>query len=380
MHARHRICQLITELGDAGAERCVYELATRLDRRRFAPHVAALRGGPYADRLAAAGVPVTVLGMATKADALRLGRLPAVLRRWRIDLLHTHLFHADLAGRLAAAAAGVRHLVHSVHVAEARWRPWQFAFARWARPRAERIVGVSQAVCEHHRQRSGLPAGLYEAIPNGIDVGRYARDPLARQRLRRRWGLDDRDVAVVFCGRLDPQKGLDTFLDALDRLAGPAGSDGASRPADRPPIRALIAGDGPQRGLVTDALARRPLGRCTRYLGFWPDVPGLLSATDLLAMPSRWEGFGLAAAEAMAAELPVVATRVAGLSEVVADGQTGLLVAPEAPAALAAALGELAGDPARRAELGAAGRQRVRTRFTIEANIAAHERLYEDLL
>src|SRR5512140_1386762 len=107
-----RICQLITELRPAGAERCVYELARRLDPRRFEVRAIALQGGAMAEQLRAAGIETAVLGVRGKWDALKIVRLAGLLRRWEIDLLHTHLFHADLAGRMAAAMVQVPHLVH----------------------------------------------------------------------------------------------------------------------------------------------------------------------------------------------------------------------------------------------------------------------------
>ena len=360
---RIRVCQLITELRPAGAERCVYELATRIDRDRFDVQVAALRGGDVADRLRDAGVKVTVLGLRGKWDLAKAAGLVRLLGRERIDLLHTHLFHADLAGRLAAVAAGTPHLVHSVHIAEARYRPWRFAFARLLAWRCDRIVCVSAGVARHHSRKSGLPPSRYEVIYNGIDADALTRDETARRELRRQWGVGDGQVVAVFAGRLDPQKGLDTLLRAIELL---------TRQGD---IRFVIAGDGPQRAMV-EAFCAGESGGAVRMLGFVGDVRGLYSAADLLVMPSRWEGFGLSVAEAMAAGLPVVASRVAGLDEVVADGRTGILLPPNDADALARTIRQLAGDADLRRAMGLAGACRVRQQFTIEANVAAHERLY----
>ena len=365
-----RVCQLITELGPAGAERCVYELARRLDRDRFDVEVMALRGGEVADWLGRAGVKVTVAGLRGKWDLPRLRRLAGAVRRGRFDLLHTHLFHADLAGRLIAPGAGIGRLVHTVHVAEARFRPWQFACARLLSGRCDRIVCVSEAVREHHRRRSGLPAWRYAVIPNGIDVEAYRRDADARRRLRAEWGVGAGDVLFAFVGRLDRQKGPDVLLRAAGRLAEAGG------------VRLVLAGDGPERAWVESFVAREGLGRAVRLLGFVHDVRGVLSAADALVIPSRWEGFGLVAAEGMAAGLPVIATRVAGLSEVVADSQemrTGILVDPEDEAGLCGAMRALAADAGLRLRLGRAGLKRAAERYDIAANVAAHERLYLDV-
>jgi len=362
---RIRICQIITELRPAGAERVVYELARRLDRRRFDVRVVALRGGAVAERLAEAGVGVDVLGMRCKCDAPRLVGLAGLLRGGRFDVVHTHLFHADLAARAARLVVSLPRLVHTVHVAEARFRPWHFALPRLLVGGADCIICVSRGVRDHHARRSGLPPWRYVVIPNGIDAAAYARDYALRARLREEWNVGEGQVLVAFVGRLDRQKGVDTLLSAAETLAARA-----------PRLRFVIAGDGPQRPLVERYVAGRESGRCV-FLGHVADVRGVLSAADVLAMPSRWEGFGLAAVEAMAAGLPVVATRVAGLTEIVEDGRTGVLVAPDDAEAFARAIEELSADTRLRETLGRAGRRRAVEQFDISATVSAHEALYE---
>ena len=343
----------------------MYELVRRLDRGRFAVHVVALRGGAVADWLAAAGVGVTVLGVRGKLDAARLPALVWALKGRRIDLLHTHLFHADLVGRIAARAAGVRHLVHTVHVAEARWRPWQYAWARIARRWCDRIVCVSQAVLAHHARKTRLPRSDYQVIHNGIDAAAYARDDQRRRELRGEWGIEAGQVVLAFVGRLDRQKNVGMFLQAA-RRARQAGRD----------IRAVIAGDGPQRPLVEQFVRDADNARWAKWLGHSEDVRGLLSAADILVQSSRWEGLPLAPAEAMAAGLPVIGTRVPGPTELIVEGATGLLVDSEDVKALADAMVKLADDPQRRDRLGSAGQRRAVEHFSVEANVAAHESLY----
>ena len=425
--ARIRVCQLITELAPAGAERCVYELARRLDRGRFDVRVAALRGGAVADWLAREGIPVHVLGVRSRLDARKFAALVRLLRQWRVDLLHTHLFHADLVGRAAAYMAGTPHLVHTVHTVELRWRPWQYAFARLTAGRCERVICVSPSACRAHRRRSGLPRSAYTVIPNGVDAAQFSPDNAQRQRARQQWGIAPDAVLAAYAGRLDYEKGTDVLLAALAQLQ--ARGQG---------VHAVIAGQGPMRGAVEHfiaaqaggalgepgrapgerggalgegggsprengglpgegGLARSEGGPTCRYLGFVKDIRPMLWAADLLVMPSRWEGFGLAAAEAMAAGLPVVGTRIPGLCDVVVDAvagapeqatgghlatvareeATGLLVEPENPVALADAILRLARDGDLRRRLGQAGRARIERLFPLSANIAAHEALYE---
>lgn len=365
--SRIRVCHIITELAPAGAERCVYELATRLNRDAFDVRVVGLRGGAVADWLREAGVPVDVLGVRGKWDVLKLRTLTSLLKAWNVEFLHTHLFHAALAGGWAAARTSVPHWVHTIHTAEQRFRPWQFALEHWMAARCEMRIAVSESVREHHARLAHLRPERYTVIPNGVDASAYRRDAGKRAKLRGQWGVAEGEVLAACVGRLHYEKGTDLLLEAY-RVGGEA----------LPKL--VLAGEGPMRGRVEKFIAGEPAGKRLRLLGRVDDVAGVLSAADLLVMPSRWEGFGLAAAEAMAAELPVVGFAVSGLREVVVAGQTGLLVPPENPAALAEGIKTLAGDADLRRRLGRAGRDRVENQFPLEANLLAHEALYRKIV
>jgi len=363
-----RVCQLITTLGIGGAERGLCELVTGMDRQRFEVEVFALRGGPVSARLADAGIAVTVLGVRGKWDIMKLPRLTRLLRDGHFDLLHTHLFHADLAGRPAAKAAGVGHLVHTVWTAEGRFRPWQFAYARLLSQSCDRVVCVSQSVRDHHARLSKLPDDAYVVIPWGVDVEKFRRDDASRRRLRGQWRLADDDVLVAFVGRLEFYKGIDTLLAALAQLAS------AGRA-----VRAVIAGDGPQRPAVKKFIDQGPGGGLVHMLGMVADVPAVLSAADIYVMPSLWEGWPLALGEAMSASLPAIGTNVPGIRDLIVPEQTGLLIERKDAGALAGAIGRLVADESLRVRLGSAGRRRIVDQFTIEQTIAAHERLYEEI-
>lgn len=363
-----RICQLITTLGIGGAERGLFELVTRMDRDRFQNEVFALRDGPVSDTLRQAGVGVTVLGVRGKWDVMKLPRLVRLIRGGRFDLLHTHLFHADLAGRPAAKAAGVPHVVHTVWTAEGRFRPWQFAYAKMLRQSCDRIICVSPSVRDHHAKKSGLGEDEYVVIPWGVDIEKFRRDEQARVRLRGQWGLADGEVLVAFVGRLESYKGIHTLLAALDLMA-----------RDGEPPRVVIAGDGPLRAEVEDFVVTHPGGRRVLLLGMAPNVPEVLSAADVYVMPSHWEGWPLALGEAMSTSLPAVGTRVAGIRDILVPDQTGVLVERQDPRALAAAIARLCGSAALRRLMGQAGRRRIEKRFSIRETVAAHERLYDEI-
>jgi glycosyltransferase involved in cell wall biosynthesis len=199
-----------------------------------------------------------------------------------------------------------------------------------------RIVAVSAAAARYARDVEGIPG--VEVIPNGVDVHRFGPHPI---------GPGTRILAV---GRRVPQKGFDVLLDAL-----PEG------------FELQVAGDGP---FVRDHPA-------VRWLGRREDLPALFAEADILAVPSRWEGFGLIAAEGLAAGVAVVASDVDGLAEVVGD--CGVLVPPEDPGALRAALLRVGGDVALRADLAVRGPRRAREHFDLTEMVRRYEALYREL-
>jgi glycosyltransferase involved in cell wall biosynthesis len=365
--ARVRITQLVTTLDPGGAERCVFDLATRLDRDRFDVRVIGLRGGAMAAKLHKAGIGVDVLEVTGKwqlaHNRRQVKRLAALLDEHQTDLLHSHLFHADMFARLAMKRCGVERHVHTVHVAERRWRPWRFMWARWMRRRCDRIVAVSTSVRDHHSRQSHLPLSDYTVIPNGIDVGRFTPDADIRRQFRMKWDIGPGEALAIFVGRLDKQKGVDVLLDAARLLQG-RGSD----------VTLLIAGAGPMQAQVEAAC-----GECETlyHLGFIEDIVPFLQAADMFVLPSRWEGWPLALGEAMAAGLPAIGAAAPGITDVITDGQTGVLVDVGDAAALAEAIERLAADAGERQRLAGAGREMIAGEFTTDQFIAAHESLYD---
>jgi glycosyltransferase involved in cell wall biosynthesis len=263
---------------------------------------------------------------------LRDGR---VLGRWvrgKAEVLHGHgLARAPLFA-IAARAAGLP-LVVTLHNLVPPLNPIEWLAARIALSVARRVICVSEAV-----SRSAallVPAHKRTVIYNGVPL------PSPRE------GDTPHDSPIVLCiARLSPEKGVDVLLKAMASL---------------PEARLLIAGDGPERAALE---ASAPAN--VTFLGFRQDVPALLTEATVVAVPSRQEGLGLAALEAMAAGVPVVASDVGGLREVVLADKTGLLVPPDAPEALASALRTLLTDAPRREELSKAGRVRIAATFDRE--------------
>jgi glycosyltransferase involved in cell wall biosynthesis len=290
-------------------------------------------------------------------DPLALAELLRLVRRVRPDVVHVSSSKAGVLGRLAAWALGVPVRIFTVH-------GWAFGAAegrpsllyRWA----DRLVRplTTATICVSELERSnGLAARTCVAeqtvvIPNAVDVRGAPRAQGQRSR-----------PLLIAVGRLRPPKDFETLLNALALL-----------PADA--FEARIVGDGPQRGQLEAQLARLGLEDRVRLEGERRDVPALLADADAFVLSSRSEGLPVSVLEAMAAGLPVVASAVGGVGELVVDGETALLVRPADADALAGALSTIVAEPTIRRRLGDAGRARAEELFDFEAWRRAHVALY----
>jgi len=359
------ILYLISELDVGGAEKSLFHLVMGLDRERFGdPVVACLWGkGRVGQWFEDAGVEVIYLSPG-KAGLLPAGlRLRRILKSGRFKLFHTFLFHANFVGRLAAIGTGVP-VVSSIRVTEVD-RPFRVTLDRLT----NRFVVAETCVAEAVRRWSierGLPAEKLVTIPNGVDVSAYKAD---RGKLHGELDLPAEARIALFLGRLSSQKGPDILLDAAAALCH-----------RMPELHFILAGDGPLRGKLHMAAEREGLLSQIHFMGRRDDVAELLADADLLVLPSRWEGMPNAVLEAMAAARPVVATDVGGCPELVADGQTGLIVPQDDAAALADAIEKIISDPDLGREMGAAGRERAQREFPIEKMVRMNEQLYEKIV
>lgn len=267
-------------------------------------------------------------------------RVRRELRRLRPDLVHTHLVHADVYGALGAGGLPLVSTKHN----DDRFRlgPFRYVERALAR-RAKRVIAITEALRRFCVDQVGLPAAKVEVVRYGLDA------------LPSPWGDDGavplpEDARILLSvGRLAEQKGVDVAVRALARIR------------EREPAAVLVVlGEGPER-----ARLKAMSGEGVYLPGRVGDVASWYRRAEVLVHPARWEGFGLALLEAMLAGKPVVATDVSSAPEIVAGGETGLLVPPDEPAALAEAVLELLADPARAAAMGEAGLARAQNEFSV---------------
>jgi glycosyltransferase involved in cell wall biosynthesis len=361
-----KVLQLIPTLDRSGAEKQMVMLARGLPRDRFQVEVAALtRSGPLEAELRDAGIPVTAIGKPLKLDPIALTRLTRFLKAGSFDVVQTWIFAANTYGRVASQLAKVPVVV----VSEMAVDLWKGRSELWVDRKlstwCDRLVGNSHAVVDFYRG-IGVPEDRLAMIYSGVeDEEPPAIDPAA---VRAEFGFPPDAPLVLFAGRLAEQKRVDDLLKALDLVQHV-----------QPDVRTLIAGDGPLRHRLEETATAYCLDGCVRFLGHREDVPRLLAAADLLVLPSSYEGLPNVVLEAMRFRKPVVATSAPGTTEVVIDGETGLLVPIGDQVRLARAIRDLVRDPAQARRLGEGGRARVEEHFTAAAMVAHFADLYEAL-
>jgi glycosyltransferase involved in cell wall biosynthesis len=333
--------------------RFVRDLARELDPRRYRTRALFLAGeGPLAGALDRAGVPAEVLdwwrGARDPGGAWRFWRH---LRRLHVDILQVHFGGRSVRG-LARAATGAKLIVH-VH--SRVLEPEGLAPVSISVRGADAAVAVSQAVADR------VVDGNARVIYAGADP---ASGPAPA------WAHGSRsEVIIGAASRLIPLKGLTHLLSAAAALQG-----------EFPGLRIEIAGAGPERRHLEEAVARLGLAARVQFLGWVDDLPAVLPRWDVFALPSLEEGFPVVALDAMAAGLPVVASAVGGIPELVADGKTGWLVPPADTGALVARLRDLLLRPEQRLTMGAAAQARVREHFSVARMAQGFAGLYDELL
>lgn len=366
MPEKARVLHLITRLPVGGAERLLVDVVRRLDPARFESVVCCIQAkGELAAELEAAGIPVHCLERmrSKRFDWRAVFDLRRFLRRERITLVHSHLYHANLYGRLAAFLSGVP-AVATVHNVYARTKLHRRLLNRWLARSSARVIAVSEEVRRDLIEHDGIDAAKVVLIHNSIDLRRIATR-LTREEARARLSIAEHAFAVGCVGRLEEQKGHRYLLEACAALKRDI------------PLRLFVVGDGRLRRELERQAAALGLAASTSFLGERKDVAEILKALDLFVMPSLWEGLSLAMLEAMAAGLPIVISDVGGVSQAI-DAQSGLKVPPGDPGAIARAIRLLAAQPESRRSLGLAARRRVEAEFDVGIMMARLSQVYED--
>jgi glycosyltransferase involved in cell wall biosynthesis len=357
-----QVLTMIDSLLAGGAERVAVEIACGLDRARFTPHVVVTRhSGPLESSLREANVQVTLLG--------RTGRLSpsAVAHTWKLaresDLIHAHKFPSSVWGALLARAAGVPLVTHDHNWSAGRSRGRSLVNRAWIAPASHRMLCVSESVARA-LAADGVPSHRIEVAENGVHLD----VPVERSAARRELGLDDSEFVVGAVAALRPEKSHELLLEAVSLLR-----------ADGREVRLCLVGSGPRAEELRGVAAGLGIEPHVVWAGQRRDAPGLVAAFDVAVICSRWEGLPLAALEALAAEVPLVATAVGGIPELLSDS-AGFLVDYGEPDLLARSIATVMDEPGEARARARNGRLRVERRHGLEQTIQRVEAVYDQAL
>ncbi len=361
-----RLTYLITDLKRGGVPLHLYRLATRLPREQFDVRVISLADeGPVGTMLAEAGIPVLACGARSAGDVRALWRLWRFLRSDRPDILHTMLFHANVAGRVVGSLAGipVARILGEIQTVELD-RRWHLVVDNLTCRLCRKEVGNSVSVIEHLHRRAHVPRSRLLLQWGGVDVdGIASAAPVSRVTFE----MTPQDMMVVWAGRLDPIKGFEEMLG------------GFALACSARPVKLVLVGEGNYRPTVERLIQQNGLAGRVLLLGERSDVPAILRAADMFLFCSRTEGLPNALLEAMAAGLPVIATDVPGCRDVVRHGETGFLVKSGSAEAIAGAVTSLLDDPERRRVLGTRAEAWVRANADVRRLAAVWIGIYSTM-
>ncbi len=370
MSSRPRVLLLSTSLGMGGADRQILYLARALLANGFEVRLVSMTPLLEMGRQAVIeGLPITSLDMSPgKASWASFQGFVTILRDWRPQVLTTFMYHANLLGRVAGRWARVPLIVTSIRSEQngGAARDWLMRLTNWM---DDCCTTNSKQVADSLRRRHLLPpAAKSRVIPNGVDTASFAGASAGRERVRAELGVLPAEFLWLAVGRLWEQKDYPTLLKAF-------------RPLAAAPARLAIAGRGPLLDDLKLQAQQLGIGEAVTFLGVRHDIPALLSAADGFVLSSAWEGMPNVVMEALAAALPVVATRVGGVPELVETGKSGFVVAPRDPHALSQAMQQLMSLPRERLkEMGRRGRQHIAEHYGMDSMAARWISLFEELL
>ncbi|MBN1396051.1 MAG: glycosyltransferase [Pirellulales bacterium] len=355
-----------TSLPIGGAETLLVDLVRRMDRTRFLPELCCLKRFDALGETLAAEIPSHAGLLAGKYDATVLWRLVRLMRRRRIDAVVT-VGPGDKMfwGRLAARLAGVPVVCSALHSSGLPDRVE--APNRLLAPLTDAFIAVAETHGRHLAAREGCPARKVRVVPNGVDVERFHPRWPDRE-LQSELKLEPGAPTVGIIAALRPEKNHELFLYVAALVH-----------VELPATRFLVVGDGPQRAKLERLARSLGLADAVRFLGARRDVPELLALMDVVALTSKMESNPICLLEAMAAEKPVVATKVGSVAESVQDGRTGYLTAADDSRAMADRILELLRDRPRASSMGRAGREEIIARWSVERMVRGYEELIADL-
>ncbi len=366
-----KILYLITDLGIGGAQTALIQILNHLDKEQFSPTVACFYDGDgvLAADIRTLGVPVIDLGITAKWRLDGLWRLYRLLRKTRPFILHSSLFHANIPARLLGRLARIPIIItwrQNISIGGAS----REKINRWTASLDDQVTAVCKLAQKAEIDGTAVSPQKVSLIYNCVDPSLFTTGNTAKQAaIRHEFGIPANAPLIGTISRLHPQKGLRYLLDAMPHVR-----------KQQPDIRLLIVGDGELRTELQEQAQLLNLSATVIFAGTRNDVTDILPILDLFILPSLWEGLPLAVLEAMAASLPIIATNVGGVPELVIDGKTGRLITSGNEIALSQAILQLLTHPKQAKKMGVAGQKRASTEFSATSITRQLEALYLRLI
>lgn len=382
-----KILYLITDLNIGGTEKILYELVTRIDRTKFNPLVCGLKSyGHYAEKIENKGIPVIVFNVANGISLLKnfqaIFNLYKIMRKEKIDLVHTFLFRANFIGRIAARLVGVPIVISSIRVMEEK-KKYHLFLERITSFLSDKFIVNSEALKNFVSEKMKITPEKIEIVYNGID---FMNLPKINSIIKKNeLGYNKNEILIGTVGRLHKQKGIEYFIEAIKiitqlPITPPSSALGGLRRAGNYQLpNFLIIGDGPERKNLESLICNLELNDKVKLLGWRTDVLEIISVLDIFVLSSLWEGTPNVVLEALAYNKPVVATRVGGVPEIIEEGVTGLLVEPANAQALADAILWVLENPEKARKMAEKGKEKVEKFFPIHKMVKETEEVYEKL-
>jgi glycosyltransferase involved in cell wall biosynthesis len=362
------VLHLINEIEPAGAETLLLNTVKHFDKEKFGLTIGYFLGpGTLAPEMREAGAEVVDFSREGKVDPLFLPKLISFVWEKEINIIHTHLNQAALIGRFVAMLLGIRPILSTRHYAyDHKEKGMVRRLARLSASIDSLILAVSKPVRDYVVFREACRPERVEVLHNAIDIR------LFKMRHSGDAAIENPKTPIIgSVGRLHPQKGYDTLLEGAKRVL-----------KERPTSRFKIVGAGELLKPLRRKAEQLGISEAVEFMGQRSpaEIPDILAGFDIFAQASNWEAFGIAIVEAMASGLPVVATRVEGVVDIIEEGVDGFLVPPKDPEALAVRILQLLGDPDLRTKIGVKARRKVEANFDIREMTDRMARIYQELL
>ncbi|MGK7905036.1 MAG: glycosyltransferase family 4 protein [Hormoscilla sp.] len=354
----------------AGSENHLLTLLPRLKESGYEPTMLVLTDrhdhpSSFLNEMQSLGIQTEVMPILGDLNPRLISRLVNFIQQKNYAIVHTHLLHADLYGALAARLAQVQWVI-STHHNDDKFRrhiPWRWAIA-WNMKLMDRVICISENVKQFSQKIEQISSNKITVIPYGLNPDSVKQDRSWLEKFG--WSNDVPVLGIV--ARLTEQKGHTTLLKAMSEVV-----------RQFPTVQLVIIGDGELRQELQELVNQLSIAQQVYFLGYRENAAGMMAGFDIFVHPSRWEGFGLVFLEAMTASLPIVATQVGSIPEIVRQGETGLLVPVDDPTALAHAICRLLSDRTLARKMGRTGRDRLEKNFTVAAMVERTCRLYKHL-